>query len=175
MPGRHTHKLWVEDAWLGPFTTDFHFYMKNWPGFTRLAQRLGCWCAAKADHLDLVAVVLAYSRGHVVWGCVRALGVGKASSCAETLRLRHTIEVCNIPVNIKRLVAYFKSRAFSVFDMADVWFNKDNNHKVDDQTKSPRDLITQSVISVAFGLIAFLTFCVSFSDVIRCRFKVLIR
>ena len=30
----------------------------------------------------------------------------------------------------------------------------------DDQTKNQRDIITQSVISVGFGLAAFLAFCV---------------
>ena len=31
----------------------------------------------------------------------------------------------------------------------------------DDQTKDNRDLVTQSILSIAFGLSAFLAFCVS--------------
>lgn len=36
-----------------------------------------------------------------------------------------------------------------------------DEYKWDDQTRDQRDLVTQSIISIALGLIAFLTFCVS--------------
>lgn len=42
--------------------------------------------------------------------------------------------------------------------MAELWTTAKD---VSEQTKNPRDLLTQSVISIAFGLGAFLTFCVS--------------
>lgn len=41
----------------------------------------------------------------------------------------------------------------------DILKDKDD-FKWDDQTRDQRDLVTQSIISIAFGLIAFLTFCV---------------
>jgi len=42
----------------------------------------------------------------------------------------------------------------------DILEDKDK-YKWDDQTRDQRDLVTQSIISIALGLIAFLTFCVS--------------
>lgn len=42
--------------------------------------------------------------------------------------------------------------------MSSLWNSRKD---VSEQTKNPRDLLTQSVISIAFGLSAFLTFCVS--------------
>ena len=36
----------------------------------------------------------------------------------------------------------------------------DGDYKWDDQTKDQRDLIIQSIISIVFGLAAFITFCV---------------
>lgn len=44
--------------------------------------------------------------------------------------------------------------------LLDILEDKDG-YKWDDQTRDQRDLVTQSIISIAFGLIAFLTFCVS--------------
>ena len=41
--------------------------------------------------------------------------------------------------------------------MSNLW---NSGKDVSEQTKNPRDLLTQSVISIAFGLSAFLTFCV---------------
>lgn len=42
--------------------------------------------------------------------------------------------------------------------MSNLW---NSGKDVSEQTKNPRDLLAQSVISIAFGLSAFLTFCVS--------------
>jgi hypothetical protein len=44
--------------------------------------------------------------------------------------------------------------------MATFWATKDSV-QYGDQTKNQRDIITQSIISIAFGLSAFLAFCVS--------------
>lgn len=38
---------------------------------------------------------------------------------------------------------------------------KEGAMSFDDQTKDNRDLVTQSILSIAFGLSAFLVFCVS--------------
>ena len=44
--------------------------------------------------------------------------------------------------------------------MASMW-TMDEGDQYRNQTKNQRDIQTQSVISVAFGLIAFISFCVS--------------
>ena len=101
-------------------------------------------------------------QNRIVWGHLRVIGLGERDTLAkQAFVTEHDARFStkfNTHLNNRHLQNCPTTITYVI--MADLWVYDDGGPKVDDPTKNPRDLITQSIISVAFGLAAFLTFCV---------------